>query len=338
VRLLSWSGIVLFFLLALGYFFYGLQPASANITKQTDVFNQNSNSIQFVIKKGESFKEIGSHLSQDSLIKSISVFKIYSFIVGKAHTFQPGVYTLSGTMSVPQIVDILTAGNTNDVTVTIPEGYTLKDIDETLSAAGVLHVGDLISYDPKNILSQYPEIQKVPSFEGILFPDTYRFKLDSSTDEVARIFLDTFMRKVWPLLEKSDDWYKTLILASFLEREVPNFEDRKVVAGILLKRYALDMPLQVDATVVYAKCGGAFKSCTTKSITKKDTSLSSQYNTYQKLGWTPTPISNPGQVAIQAALTPVKSQYFYYLSRSDTKETIFSKTLDEHNENRAKYL
>ena len=129
-----------------------------------------------------------------------------------------------------------------------------------------------------------------------------------------------------------------MILASFLEREVREFDDRQIVAGILLKRLRVGIPLQVDATISYAKCGGALRSCEEIIVTRNDLALASPYNTYQRLGWTPTPIANPGEAAIKAAVTPRSSPYFYYLSAKETKETVFSKTLEEHNLNRAKYL
>ncbi len=341
MRLLSWLGLVLFFLLFLGYFFYGLEPVSAQVGENNETSVMSTSSVQFTITKGEAFKAIGSDLSQNSLIRSIVSFKLYSLLVGKAHTFQPGTYSLTRTMSAPQIVEVLTEGGKDDVSVTIPEGYTVKDIDATLHNAGVLAQNDsLITYDPTIIFSKYPELQGTTSLEGLLFPDTYRFKLNSTSDEVVKTFLDTFMEKAWPLLKTQDQntWYDKLILASFLEREVSSLNDREIVAGILLKRYALHMPLQVDATVTYVKCGGAFKNCNDKTVTKNDTLANSPYNTYQNLGWTPTPISNPGRLAIEAALAPIQTPYFYYLSSKNTGETIFSKTLEEHNANRAKYL
>lgn len=96
------------------------------------------------------------------------------------------------------------------------------------------------------------------------------------------------------------------------------------------------MPFQVDATLGYAKCDGLLKGCDAR-ITKADTALASPYNTYTQLGWPPTPIANPGEDAIRAALTPKDSPYLYYLS-SKSGEILFSKTLDEHNTKRAKYL
>mgnify|MGYP001588311823 FL=1 len=140
------------------------------------------------------------------------------------------------------------------------------------------------------------------------------------------------------MLEGRENWYETLILASILEREVPEFEDRQIVAGILLKRIKNIMPLQVDATISYVKCGGAIRECENPRVGRNDLNLSSPYNTYQVLGWPPGPISNPGLPALQAALAPKTSGYLYYLSAAKTGATIFARTLEEHNLNRAKYL
>jgi len=241
-------------------------------------------------------------------------------------------------MSVPQILRILTKGGQNEVTVTIPEGSTLRDIDSILASYSVLGKDALTNYPLKHLAPEYPFLTGVNSLEGFLFPDTYRFNIDSNVDDVVRIFLDNFKMKAWPLLAETKKWYDFLTLASFLEREVPGFEDRQIVAGILLRRLKLGMPLQVDATISYIKCNGLLKNCNEASVTKEDLKIPSTYNTYQYLGWTPTPIANPGQAAIKAALTPKTSNYLYYLSSSKTNETIFSKTLEEHNIKKAKYL
>lgn len=336
VRLLSWLGFLLLILIGVGYFFYGLQPAAATPELQGDA---SSSAVAFTISKGETFRGIGSRLSQERLIRSVSVFKLYSFFTATAQRFQPGFYTLSGTMSLPEIVEILTAGEDHDITVTIPEGLTLRDIDAILKQANVLAPEESIESLPVNqVLGDYPAFAKITSLEGLLFPDTYRFKLHTPAKEVAAKLVTTFEEKAWPILQTDPNWYQTLILASYLEREVPDFEDRRIIAGIFLKRIKLKMPLQVDATVTYAKCGGRFQGCATTTVTKADLVVSSPYNTYQRLGFSPTPIASPGQAALRAAGTPVASQYLYYLSRRDTGETLFSRTLDEHNTKRARYL
>jgi len=316
-------------ILFIAYFFYGLQPNAAA---------SDAKSVQFKIIKGEGLKIISARLSQWSLIKSISVFKFYSLLSGRAQKFQPGVYELSPEMSIPQIMNLLTSSGKNEATVVLQEGMTLKDFDKILSQAGVIKEGTLINFPVKKLASDYQFLNYANSLEGFLFPDTYRFRFDSSPEEVLGRLLDNFKSKAWPLLAEKQNWYDFLIIASFLEREVPDFNDRQIVAGILLNRLKKGMPLQIDATISYAKCNGGFKDCSELAVTKKDLNLSSVYNTYGRLGLTPTPISNPGEAAIKAAVTPQNSPYWYYLSEAKTKETIFSKTLEEHNRNRVKFL
>lgn len=332
LRFLFVLGSVLLVILFVGYFFYGLQPVQS--VEATDIIP-----VPFKIVQGESFREIAARLSNQSIIRSIGVFKIYSVLAGRAQKFQPGAYELSAVMSIPQLVDTLTHGGRNEVEVTILEGTTLKDIDLILKDAGVFEGNaTLLGYSFEKQSATRSYLVEARSLEGFLFPDTYRFKINSSADDVVERFLQTFDKKAWPLFEGSTDWYTRLILASLLEREVPAFNDRQLVAGIFLKRITLGIPLQADATISFAKCGGALMNCPNLLVTKKDLTFPSPYNTYQNLGWTPTPISNPGQAAIAAAMKPQKSSYLYYLSSSATKETLFSRTLEEHNIKRVRYL
>jgi UPF0755 protein len=330
LRLLIPLGTIMFLILMVAYFFYGLQPVAAGTGAAAKL-------IEFKIAKGDGFKDIGAELSRESLIKSLAVFKLYSLVTGRVQKFQPGLYDISPSMSIPEIVRALTVGGKNEAVVTIPEGSTLKDIDRMIRGAGVTKAS-IVDYQFKQLASYYPYLADVNSLEGFLFPDTYRFNIDSSVEDVVRIFLNNFNSKGWPMLQGTRNWYDNLILASLLEREVPEFNDRQIVAGILLKRLSLKIPLQVDATIGYAKCNGEIKDCENLLVTKEDLKISSPYNTYQRLGLTPTPISNPGESAIKAAISPQTSAYLYYLTAAKTKETLFSKTLDEHNTKRVKYL
>jgi len=325
-------GGALFLIIILAYFFYNLEPV------QTENSVVGDDVKYFKVTKGDGFKLISARLSQEKLIKSITVFKIYSLLTGNAQKFQPGVYELTSAMSVPHIVNTFVKGGENEETVVIAEGFSLKDVDFVLAGAGVIKAGSLANFDFSELKNVYPFLQNISSLEGFLFPDTYRLERDSASEDVVRIFLDNFEKKAWSLLKENKNWYENLILASILEREVISFDDRQIVAGILLKRIRLDIPMQVDASISYAKCEGKTLNCDRALIVKADLSLSSPYNSYQKLGWTPTPITNPGQSAIKAALSPNSSRYMYYLSAKNTKETMFSETLEEHNEKRAKYL
>jgi UPF0755 protein len=332
-RFMGLLGVIIIILIGLGYFFYGLQPT---LNKDT--------SIEFKIAKGEGFREIGAHLSKEELVKSISVFKLYSFLTGKATKFKPGVYDLTYKMSVPEIVNLLSAGGANEVNITIPEGSTVKDIDYLLSGSLVVEAGEINKYLATSVDSlsdDFVFLKNITSLEGFLFPDTYRFEIGSEPGMIIRKMLSNFEDKVWEDLKGRDDWYGDLILASYLEKEVPDYEDRRVVAGILFKRLGANVPLQVDATVIYAKCGGGFLNCedSERLISSDDLkNIVSTYNTYKRQGWTPTPISNPGEEAVKAAINPKPTPYWYYLSAKEDGRTIFSRNLDEHNINRQKYL
>ena len=155
--------------------------------------------------------------------------------------------------------------------------------------------------------------------------------------------LNNFKIKVLPLIQetsraidKNDKMPRILILASYLEKEVIDDNDREIVAGIFEKRLKAGMPLQIDATVIYAKCFGKFLNC--PALQKSDYAIDSPYNTYRYSGLTPTSVANPSVESIKAVLNKKSSPYWYYLSDPKTKKTIFSEDFNEHNRNRAKYL
>ncbi|MFB6212432.1 MAG: endolytic transglycosylase MltG [Candidatus Magasanikbacteria bacterium] len=327
-RFLITLGVVIFLVLAAGYFFYGLQP-SMNFEGKKKIR----------IEEGQSFRQIGAELSQASLVRSIFVFKLYSVLTGRATRFKPGIYYFSSSMSVSQITSRLTEGGKQQVIVTIPEGLTVRDTDKLLANSKVIKEGQLINYSWKNGLQdKYRFLKSVNSLEGFLFPDTYKFEINSKPKEVLEKFLDNFKEESWSKLKKSTRWYDKLILASFLEKEVEKREDKRVVAGVLLNRLDKGMPLQVDATLSYVKCNRQYLECENPKPDGSDTEIASPYNTYKRQGWPPTPISNPGIESIEAALNPKDTSYLYYLSDKDTDKTIFSENLKEHKINIKNHL
>lgn len=310
------------------YFLNGLKPVNSDIN------------FELKVEKGQGLREIAAILSQARIIRSITVFKLYAVFSGKAQHLKAGVYQLNGRLSTPEIINLLIKGSNPEINVTINEGATLKEIDKILASANIISGGDLINFEFKNseTAKNYPYLEGIDTLEGFLYPDTYRFKTNSSVEEVAKKFFDNFQDKIWSLISQKNDWYEILILASILDKEVPGFEDQQLVAGIINKRIKIGMPIQTDATIAYAKCEGDIRSCPKRQVTKNDLKLDSPYNTYLRLGLPPTPIANTSQSSIRAALNPKNSNYWFYLSASQTKETIFSKTLEEHNINRQKYL
>lgn len=225
---------------------------------------------------------------------------------------------LLGAIVTWRLIDRSTVPETPKTQVTVPEGWTVDQINNLLKEKGVLTEGEL----PQEA-------------EGYLFPDTYEFFLGSSVEVVRGRFLDNFHRQLEKVGLNSDDegFYGDLIMASLLEREIKDYGEKRVAAGVLWKRIDVGVALQVDATLCYIK---PTDKCL--PITSADKKIDSSYNTYLYRGLPPGPIGNPGIESILAATKPVDSPYWYYISDQKTGKTIFAETLDEHNLNIVKYL
>ena len=206
--------VILALLIFSGALIFLLEPANSQNQTQTLIF--------FSINPGEGFQEISANLTRGGLIKSEVGFKIYSLVSGSAHLFKPGIYPLSPTFSGIKIASILVAGP-QDIVAVIQEGETLVDIDRKLAELKVINSGELIAYNQR----------QDQSLEGYLFPDTYRFVPFSSAEVIVKRFLDNFEKKVGKIN------YRTLILASLVEKESFHSQDRLLVAGILEKRLKL---------------------------------------------------------------------------------------------------
>ncbi len=317
-------GVVLF-----SAIFFGASIFKANQKK----FLGESAKKVFEVAPKTGFNEIAGKLAEEKIISSAAIFKIYGALVGKAHRLKPGRYVFQGEVSVAEVLEILTVGP-KDVVATIVPGATLLEIDEQLNSLGIIKAGDIVNFDVAELRAAHSWLgPKTHSLEGFLLPDTYFFSMDSDPKDVVNKMLINFEKKALTIFN-SGVILEKLISASILEKEIPDYEERRLVAGILEKRLASDVPLQVDASVIYAKCG-KFLNC---PLSKKDYMIDSPHNSYLYKGWPPSPISNPSVSAIKAALQPKKSSYWYYLSDPKTQKTIFADTLDEHNHNKAVYL
>ena len=289
------------------------------------------------VERGAGMEEIAVLLKERDLTRSKAGFKLYALFSGSAHRLKPGLYEFAAASTTPEIVRLLVAGPPTNLSIRIPEGIALRDIDELLAASRIISPGTLTGLSVEAFTSEYPFLQGAASLEGFLFPDTYRFAVGSTPEAVMRKFLDNFVSQALPFIAKSQQPIeRVLTVASYLEREVPDYEERRLVAGVIERRLRLDMPLQIDATVLYAACGRRFVDC--PSLLDADYRASSPFNTYTVRGLTPTPIVSPGLHAIRAALDPRRSRYLYYLSDPRTGRTIFSETFPEHERNRARYL
>ncbi len=325
------AGVALVLLAGLAVFISALQPVDRKAQMSE---------VELIIERGAGIKDIALILLANKLIKSADAFHIYSFISGSAHLFKPGFYRLSPSWNIPQLTRIIVAGPA-DTLVAISEGETLKDIDFKLSQLGIIKKGELENFQWDGFKDVYPFLAQAKSLEGFLFPDTYHFSSFSPIEIVVNEMLKNFYKKAWPLLLKSSkNYYSSLITASLIEKETPFSNDRLLVSGVIKNRLSLGMPLQIDASIAYGKCGGRFLTCDsqTRQLFKSDLAIDNQFNTYLNKGLPPAPIANPGTDAIMAALNPKSTSYLYYLSNPQNRKAIFATTLDEHNDNRVKYL
>ena len=274
------------------------------------------------IAKGLGSDETAQVLKDNGIIKNKWEFVFYLWIKGYVNHIQAGEYLLNSKMTMPQIAKIIVNGevNQNYVKITIPEGWDIKKIEARLKENNVIDSNAKISIDN----------------EGYLFPDTYYFYKNSGIDVVIKKMKDNFNDKIdnnliREIKNQGKTLYDILKMASILEREVVSDNDRAIVSGIFWKRIKLGMPLQADITIAYILGVDKWK------YSSEDIKIKSPYNTYTNLGLPPTPICNPSLSAIRAAIYPKQTDYFYFLSTPDGK-TIYAKTLEEHNRNKAKYL
>ncbi len=293
---------------------------------------QNDLEKVFKIDRGEGASSISSRLYAESLINSKALFDVYVVTNNSQAKLQAGVYKVPAGSSVKQLVALFGRG-TDDSRITFLEGWRVEEVAHEASSKF-----ENIKYDRF--------VEQAKQYEGRLFPDTYDFNTGVDEETVINALRDNFVIKTKAVLTTnalakiglSED--QTLILASIVEREVITDADRKIVAGILLKRLKEGMKLGSDVTTIYAiapKIVQGKEVWWPKDLTIDDLASESPYNTREVMGLPPAPICSPGLGSIQAVLEAQETKYYYYLADSDGT-THYAVTLDEHNRNIAKYL
>ena len=287
----------------------------------------------FEIEEGEGVLAIAKKLEQNGFIRNKWLFSFYVFAINEYSHLQAGAYSLSPSINIPTIARKIINGESVYIAITIPEGFTNKQIEERILQKIPLKQGEIpideqkiVFYKDKfNFLGDVPD---ETNLEGFFFPDTYYFNIKAGRQEIAEKMLNNFAEKASSELrevikEQDRSIFDIIIMASMIEKEVRTVRDKKLVAGILWKRLEGNMPLQIDATIVFATGGKITK------ITNKETQIDSQYNTYKYKGLPVGPICNPGLESIEAASYPQESAFWYYLSTPEG-ETIFSRNFQEH--------
>lgn len=285
------------------------------------------------ISQGKNLKEIANELKENDIINSKTLF-LYKARKSNFDTkIQVGEFELSSKDNNIEILNKISQVAKEQNRITIPEGYTIKQIEEKLNYPAILEC--LKSNCNQTKISQIvPETLK-NGLEGFLFPETYNFQIEQKgrlinkmTDQFIKVLPKDYAEKLKKLPIKS--LYEVIIVASMLEKEVITPKDKSIAAGIIYKRYENNWTLGIDATLLYLK--------NNREITISDLKDDNPYNTRRNLGLPPTPICNPGLESIIAALNPIKTEYWFYLTKPITNEVVYGRNNQEHELNKDKYL
>ena len=275
------------------------------------------------IPKDNTTKYIALLLKKDSFILDPVGFSLIVRLKGDEKALKSGEYNLKNIHTVFDIIDTLKKGVLpEEIKVTIPEGFTVKDIAKRLYEKGVIKDKNLFIKDAK-------------PYEGYLFPDTYMF-INNMKDADIINKMKTRFKEVLPkdieekVKEKGLTLREVVILASIVEKEARFDQDRPLVASVFLNRLKIGMKLEADSTIVYLLPEHK------QELSEKDMEIDSPYNTYKYKGLPPGPICNPGLKSILAVLNAPHTDYYYFITTPEGKG-VFEETLQEHNRDIAKY-
>lgn len=297
--------------------------------------------IVYTVPKGWGDANIANDLEKLKIIRSSYFFKFYVVVSLQHSNLQAGEYNLSPKMSAYQIAKKMATGDVIRDTVVILEGWDIGDIGKYLESKEICTKDYFTSLTQKDYSNEFDFLADKPkknSIEGYLFPDTYEISKGETCEDIISLSLANFDKKLTPELRaeiKNDpkgtpkSIFDIVTMASMIEKEVRSLDDKKIVSGILWRRLAIGMPLQLDATINY------ITGKNNPGVAIKDTKIDSPYNTYKYMGLPKGPISNPGIDSITAAIYPKTTNYLFYLSDGITH---FSETLAQHNTARALYL
>ena len=320
------------------YFFLELNQAPST----------NADPVPFEIKQGDTFSQITDRLYTDHIINNTFVFRVRAKWLKAEDRVQAGIVTLRRNMKIDEVLEAITSARLNDRTVTIVEGLRLEQIAEQFSQAGWDKNKFIDAVDNEdwefNFLNDKPAGASV---EGFLFPDTYTIPANYTESQIVEMMLRRFGDQYDTNLRQeagnSNGIYKTVIMASLIEREAVKPDERPIIASVFYNRLKLDMPLQTDTTAQWARDTLKYKQSNNLAEwwlppTKDDLTIDSPYNTYKVKGLPPGPISNPGLASLRAATEPSSTEYLYFVATGDRDGShAFAKTLDEQTQNIKKY-
>lgn len=282
----------------------------------------------FTLQPGSSLKSAAFQLKQAGVLDDTQVFVLLGRAMKLAGQIKHGNYQLTKSVSMYELLEIVSKGRVAQSDLTIIEGWTFKQLRIALNAAAKLRHDSLVLSDAE-IMQKIGATEKHP--EGLFFPDTYNFPTGSSDLALIKRAYQTMQKHLqanWLSRDKNlplESPYDALILASIVEKETGQKKDRTMIASVFINRLRKGMMLQTDPTVIYG-IGDKYDG----NIRKRDLLKDTAYNTYTRYGLTPTPIALPGKESLYAALHPASSDALYFVAKGDGSSQ-FSSSLIDHN-------
>lgn len=293
--------------------------------------------VAFDIRPGLGLKAAAREMERAGIEISPELFGLLGRLTGRDRAIQAGSYEVGPGITAWQLLEKLTAGDVTQAAITIVEGRTFREMRQLIDTHPDLR-HDTVGWTDAEILQRIGATVDHP--EGWFFPDTYLFAKQSSDLAIYRRAHEAMLRRLAAAWENRDpsvpykDMREALIMASIVEKETGLPADRGKVASVFVNRLRIGMRLQTDPTVIYGM-GDKFDG----NLRRRDLETDTIYNTYTRAGLPPTPIALPGMAAIEAALNPPQTDYYYFVAerRDGRGASVFSRTLEEHNRAVNKY-
>ncbi len=284
-----------------------------------------------LLHPGYSTRRIARELKSAGIIRNEDAFILWHYL-HRRRSLKAGEYLFERPANAIEIHRRLARGDIYVHTVVIPEGYNIFEIAQAIQQVGLGPAQDFLNVattDTSLIADLAPNAK---TLEGFLFPNTYEFTRTQSMEEMAAIMVKQF-RQVAREIGLNNDIEKTVTMASIIEKETGNPEERTEVASVYYNRLEKHMALQADPSVIYAEL---LQGDYSGALHHADMQFKSAYNTYAHPGLPPGPIGNPGKSSLEAAMHPASTDYFYFVSDGNGHHR-FAHDLEEHNRNVAAF-
>ena len=323
-------------------FILGLYLQSQSQTINTPLSNDPS-PVPFTVEIGETAVSIANKLVEQQFITDADIFRLFLRYNGLDASLEAGDYELRRNMNMREIAEALQKANFEEVTVSFPEGWRAEEIAELLTAEEIMDGSLFLATVRQGVGVDHPLLADRPagvSYEGYLFPDTYRLPVRATPEDLISRMLDNMAAKIPAnAIELASaqgyTFHEILIIASIVEREAVIATERPTIASVYLNRINQGMYLQADPTVQYAMgyqtdTGQWWKTPVTL---EEYSEVNSPYNTYLNPGLPPGPISNPGASSISATLQPAQTSYLFFMGCGGEGAHLFAEDFDNHQAN-----